>query len=117
MGYTGPERRIHRVLVTRNTEYHMRRRTCLRVRDRRTGQWLDEHRALGRELAGAFAFGEMGLPVNRTEVPEPGECVFFDNGHGHLITSPVLMLRRPPKALVNNSYPSPASGLVAAVAL
>ena len=104
MGYTGPERRIHRVLVTRNTENHMRRRICVRVRDRRSGNWVDDHRALGRELAGAFAFGEQGLPVNMTDVPEPGECVFFDNGHGHLITSPVLVVRRPPKALVRAAY-------------
>ena len=37
-GYRGPERRRHRVFVTRNTEYHFRDGFCIAVRDRRTGQ-------------------------------------------------------------------------------
>ena len=106
MGYTGPERRIHRILITRNTEYHLRRRTCVRVRDRRSGHWVDGHRATGRQLSGSFAFGELDAPVNLSGVPEPGECVFFDSGSGHLITSPVLQISRPPKALVAAEYPA-----------
>ncbi len=105
MGYNGPERRIHRILITRNTEYHLRRRTCVRVRDRRTGVWMEGHRAQGRSIAGSFAFGEQDAPVNLSGVPEPGECVFFESGSGHLITSPVLMVRRPPKPLVLAEYP------------
>ena len=29
MSYEGPERRIHRVFVTRNTEYHVRQDRCV----------------------------------------------------------------------------------------
>jgi hypothetical protein len=105
MGYAGPERRIHRILVTRNTEYHMRRRTCIRVRDRRTGRWLDDHRAVRRRLSGSYAFGRTDPAVNVTDVPEPGECAFFEDGEAHLITSPVLCVKRPPKDLVLAEYP------------
>lgn len=34
MGHTGPERRIRKVYVTRNTEYHLRRDLCIAVRRR-----------------------------------------------------------------------------------
>ena len=37
MGYQGPDRRIHRVFVTRNTEYHVRAGVCVAVRDLRGG--------------------------------------------------------------------------------
>ena len=111
MGYSGPERRVHRILVTRNTEYHMRRRTVVKVRDRKSGRWVDEHPALQRDLAGAFTFGETDAPVNLSDQPEPGECAFFGGEQGHLITSPVLFVRRPPKGLVLTEYPptSPTS--------
>ncbi len=33
MGCVGSERRIHRVFVTKNTEYHVRWQTCVAVRD------------------------------------------------------------------------------------
>ncbi len=40
MSYEGPDRRVHRVIVTRNTEYHFRDGFCVAVRDRRTGDFL-----------------------------------------------------------------------------
>ncbi len=38
--YAGPDRRRHRVYVTKNTEYHFRDGFCVAVRDRRTGDFL-----------------------------------------------------------------------------
>ena len=32
------ERRIHKVYVTRNTEYHVRRNVCIAVLDRKSGR-------------------------------------------------------------------------------
>src|SRR5215469_12904009 len=54
--YAGPERRRHRVYVTRNTEYHVRDRTCVAVRDRRTGDFMQGHLALERQIEGGLRF-------------------------------------------------------------
>ena len=43
-----PERRRHRVYVTRNTEYHFRDGFCVAVRDRRSGDFLQGHLAVQR---------------------------------------------------------------------
>ncbi len=105
MGYEGPERRIHRILVTRNTEYHMRRRTCVRVRDRQSGRWLDEHRVTNLMMSGCFAFGFDGGDVNLSDIPDLGECVFFNDNGIDIITSPVLSVERSPKEIVRQQYP------------
>ncbi len=105
MVYEGPERRIHRILVTRNTEYHMRRRTCIKVRDRGTGRWLNDHRCLNLMMSGSFAFGERRGDVNISDIPELGECVFFTDDGADIITSPILAISRPPKDLVVAEYP------------
>ena len=107
MGYEGPERRIHRILVTRNTEYHMRRRTCVRVRDRRSGRWLDEHRVTNLMMSGCFAFGYNSGEINLSDVPDLGECVFFNYDGVDIITSPVLSVERPAKDMVLAHYPPP----------
>ena len=54
--YRGPERRRHRIFVTRNTEYHFRDDVCVAVRDRRTGSFLQGHLALCRPLHGGIRF-------------------------------------------------------------
>ncbi len=54
--YPGPERRVHRMYVTRNTEYHFRGEVCVAVRDRKTGRWLDSHLAVNRRLTGGVRF-------------------------------------------------------------
>jgi len=54
--YRGPERRRHRVFVTRNTEYHFRAGFCIAVRDRRTGDFLEGHLALQRRVNGGLRF-------------------------------------------------------------
>jgi hypothetical protein len=58
----------YRVFLTRKSEYHVRGHMCFGVRDRRTGQWQNEHWALRQRLATAFpdAHGDMcrfGVPV------------------------------------------------------
>lgn len=105
MGYFGPERRIHRIFITRNTEYHMRRRTCVRIRDRRTGRWIDDHRAVNLMMTGCFPFGNLAGDINISDIPEIGECVFFNDQGIDIITSPVLCVERPPKATVLSEYP------------
>ena len=55
MEYRGPERRRHRVYVTRATEYHLREDVCVAVWDRRSGTFRAAHLAEGLSLADATA--------------------------------------------------------------
>jgi len=94
MAYGGPERRIHKVYVTRNTEYHLRDRTCIGVRDRRTGKWLKAHLAIERRLCGSLKFNNDGLSPNAGN-PELGESLYFQAKGQDLITSAITDVRRP----------------------
>jgi hypothetical protein len=106
MGYFGPERRIHRIFITRNTEYHMRQRTCVRIRDRQSGRWVENHRALNLIMTGSYPFGSSDSDINLSDVPEIGECVFLNANGIDLITSPVLAIERPSRDVVRTQYPA-----------
>ena len=97
MTYHGPERRRHRVYITRNTEYHIRDNRCVAVRDPRTGEWKSDHDALGKEIAGGLAIGQSGsLSVHLGE-PKIGDQIFFTND---LATTVVTAINRPSLATV-----------------
>jgi hypothetical protein len=98
--YRGPERRVHRMYVTRNTEYHFRGEQCVAVRDRRTGQWLDAHLAIDRKLAGGVRFFENGTAVPSCASPQVGEALYFDDEGRELITSVLSSIERPAKHVV-----------------
>lgn len=110
--YEGPDRRRHRVYVTRNTEYHFRDGTCVAVRDRRTGDFLHGHLALRRRPAGGLRFFLNGAIVPNPGDPREGEALYFalsDREEGRdLVTSPVERIERPSKELTR-AYPAPAS--------
>ena len=84
------ERRHHLMLVTRHTEYHVRGRECVGVRDRRTGQWKRWHGALRSRLAGSVRQEtlqrnvQLGLPL-----------LFV--GSQSFMTSRLVSATRPPK--------------------
>ncbi|HJK99436.1 MAG TPA: hypothetical protein RMF84_19575, partial [Polyangiaceae bacterium LLY-WYZ-14_1] len=90
------ERRIHKVFVTRNTEYHVRRALCVEIRDRRSGEWLRSHLALRCQLAGSLRFTEDGGVEPRTSGPSIGESLFFQAQGRDLVTSTVVSVDRPP---------------------
>jgi hypothetical protein len=96
MRYTGPDRRIHRVYVTRNTEYHVRRETCIGVRDRETGMWLQKHFALNLPVAGAIQFFDSGAMRANPGLPQIGESIYFESAGRDLVTSSVVSVERPP---------------------
>jgi hypothetical protein len=98
--YRGPERRQHRMYVTRNTEYHFRGERCVAVRDRRTGTWLDSHLAIDRKLAGAVRFHENGAAIPSDEAPRVGEALYFDDDGRELITSLLAAIERPSRDIV-----------------
>lgn len=105
--FSGPDRRRHRMYVTRNTEYHFRDGTCIAVRDRRSGSWLPSHLALRRAVTGRVRFQGNGVAVPLGGDPEIGEALYFGNDGRELVTSLLLSIERPVKALVTQ-YPDPS---------
>src|SRR5579863_6500554 len=102
--YKGPDRRRHRVYVTRNTEYHFRDGFCVAVRDRRSGEFLHGHLALKRRFQGALKFYSNGGISPNSGEPRPGESLYFSqNGHD-LVTSPLERVDRPSRELAA-AYP------------
>jgi hypothetical protein len=102
--YAGPERRRHRVYVTRNTEYHFRDGFCIAVRDRRSGDFLHGHLALQRRVHGGLKFfPDGGIAPNAGE-PKAGESLYFAAEGRDLVTSPLEAVERPSKELVG-AYP------------
>jgi hypothetical protein len=99
-GFTGPERRRHRVYVTRNTEYHFRDGFCVAVRDRRTGKFLQSHLALRRRIHGGLRFFLNGAIIPNPGEPQPGEALYFESAGRDLVTSPLETVERPPKDVV-----------------
>lgn len=100
MSYPGRDRRIHRVFVTRNTEYHVRSGICIGVRDRRTGTWMQGHLALRSRVSGGLRFNGLGGIRPNSGQPSVGESLFFQAAGRDLVTSTILTIERPPKELV-----------------
>jgi hypothetical protein len=98
--YSGPERRRHRVYVTKNTEYHFRDGFCVAVRDRRSGDFLHGHLALRRRVHGGLKFFLNGAIQPNPGEPNPGEALYFATDGRDLVTSPLERVERPAKAIV-----------------
>jgi hypothetical protein len=98
-GYGGPERRRHKMFVTRNTEYHFRDEVCIAVRDRKSGRWLASHLALQRRLAGSVRFEGHGCAIPLAAPPEVGDALFFGVGGRELVTSLLCAIERPERQL------------------
>ncbi len=94
-----PDRRIHKVFVTRNTEYHVRRDVCVAVKDRRTGRWIEGHIAIRKKMEGSIRYNENGLFPN-VGTPELGDAIYFRNGERDLITSRLEAIERPEREIV-----------------
>jgi hypothetical protein len=103
--HSGPERRRHRVYLTRNTEYHFRDGFCVAVRDRRTNEFLHGHLALRRRIHGGLKFFMNGAIVPNMGEPQPGEALYFAYEGRDLVTSPLEAVERPAKNVVA-AYPS-----------
>jgi len=99
--YSGPDRRRHRLLVTRNTEYHFRGEVCVGVRDRRSGRWLAAHLALNRRLSGSVRFFDNGAVIPVDEPPSVGEALYFAGEGRELVTSLLCEITRPDKSSVD----------------
>lgn len=106
--FEGPDRRRHRVYVTRNTEYHFRDGYCVAVRDRRTGDFLHGHLALRRRVHGGLRFFLNGAIVPNPGDPREGEALYFATEGRDLVTSPIQTIERPSKELTE-AYPDVVS--------
>jgi hypothetical protein len=106
--YPGPERRRNRVLVTYNSEYDCRGGSCVAVRDRRTGQLVLDHPAIGKRITGGMHYTSEGVEVSPPEGLLDGERLCFSACDGHLerdvITSPLVAIERLPKDMAER-YP------------
>ena len=100
MGFKSKDRRIHKVFVTRNTEYHVRRDLCVAVKDRRSGEWLRSHLTLRNRVHGGIRFNRAGGVLPNPGLPEIGDSLFFHAAGRDLVTSPVLSVERPPRDVV-----------------
>ncbi len=102
--FAGPDRRRHRVYVTRNTEYHFRDGFCVAVRDRRTGEFLQGHLALRRRIHGGLRFYLNGAILPNPGEPGVGEALYFATEGRDLVTSPLEGVERPTREMVE-AYP------------
>ncbi|HEX3773112.1 MAG TPA: hypothetical protein VHV51_01540 [Polyangiaceae bacterium] len=105
-GYSGQERRVHRMYVTRNTEYHFRGDTCVAVRDLRSGRFLQSHLAVKRTLSGGVKYQANGTALPSCAPPKVGEALYFGDDGRELVTSICSSIERPERRLVD-AYPSP----------
>lgn len=103
-GYRGPERRRHRVYVTRNSEYHFRDGCCVAVRDLRTRKFLPSHLAVRRRLSGGVRITQGGTCIPTLGEPQLGEALYFGDDGRELITSALCGVERPEETVVS-SYP------------
>ncbi len=102
MSYEGSERRRHQLVVTRNTEYHLRDDVCIAVRDRSSKRWCEGHLAVNRKVEGGVRFFDNGAVVPSLAPPRAGDAIFFTykTEHGddrQLITSRIEAIERTPK--------------------
>ena len=92
------ERRRNKLFVTQNTEYHLRDRRCVAVRDLWTGEWRTDHPAVGTRLFGAVRPGPGGLePLTE---PMVDSLLWFESGENDILTSRLTAITRPPKSAV-----------------
>lgn len=91
------ERRRRFVYTTKNREYHVFDETCVAVRDRASGRWVDDHRALAQRLRGGVRVFPNGAAVPTLEPPELGAPMYFSLGEDarDVVTSRLEEVGRP----------------------
>jgi hypothetical protein len=102
--YAGPERRRHRLYITRFTEYHVRDGRVVAVRGRGETRWQTSHRAVGMKVEGHI---EDGALAPRPGAPSPGERLYLATEDLDVVTSTVVAIERPSREIVAQ-YPTAA---------
>ena len=105
------DRRQNKMFVTRNTEYHVRNRECVGVRDRRTGNWLSHHPALR-----SYLLGGMDKKAKVFHLPLEGARLVFATRAKDILTSPLEEVYRPEKEAVERYTWRSLSGVIEPIA-
>ena len=100
--YAGDERRHHKIFVTKNTEYHVRKGVVVGVRPRGAKDWHPDHSAVAMRVEG---FVLQGTFLPQPGAPKPGQRLYLATQDNDVVTSPVVAIVRPPKATVAE-YPA-----------
>ena len=87
--HPGPNRRVHTVFMTENTEYHVCADLCVVVRHRKTGVWSAMHNAVGMMLA---------TPINGQ--PIVGRHLMFRSENAFVRTAKIVDIARPGRSTV-----------------
>ena len=98
MEYSGKNRRRRFVYETRNSEYHVFDRTCIAIRDKHSGDWIDGHSALRRRIEGGVRVFSNGAAIPTLKPPEIGAPMYFhidDACAEQVITSKIVAVNRP----------------------
>jgi hypothetical protein len=91
MIHAATERRIHKVLFTRNTQYHMRGSHCVAVRKGAESLTVN-HGAVGKELEGSFGYSTTeGFRLGSPGKPISGQRLLFT---GDILTSALVKVER-----------------------
>lgn len=89
------------VFATHNTEYHLRGALCVAIRDRRTGEWLVEHEALGAKVTCMLArYG--GQWRRHVLSPRTGSVLWFESVQ---VTTSAIRVCRPAADHETQQYP------------
>jgi hypothetical protein len=102
MSFQGPERRRHKLYVTKNTEYHVRDGIVVAVRERGQEDWDVKHSAVGLAICGRIESGTYA-PIEGD--PTPGDRLYLAAGDDDVVTSTVIAVERPAREAVA-SYPA-----------
>ena len=102
MSYEGQNRRRHRIIVTRNTEYHLRDNVVIAVRDRGSKRWAEGHLAVNLKVEGGVRIYDNGAAIPSLDEPREGDAMYFSYANDlgqtrQLITSKIEKVERTPK--------------------
>ena len=101
------DRRQNKMYMTRNTEYHVRNRECVGVRDRRTGNWMGHHPALR-----SYLLGGMDRKAKVFSLPLQGARLVFATRTKDILTSPLEDVSRPEKPCIESYTWRQRSGII-----
>ena len=75
--FKGSERRRHRLVVTRNTEYHLRDGVVVAVRDRQSKRWCEGHLAIDLRMQGGVRFFDNGAVIPSLDRPAKRDVLAY----------------------------------------
>jgi hypothetical protein len=95
------DRRLHRMFVTENSEYHLKENVCVGIRSLRSGKWITRAKALKARLIGGIS-SMIEVKLAAPSFPKVGESLLFMTDDGEdVVTTRIKDIRRPPREALN----------------